>query len=204
MTETLRERRVRLECELLEAKIQSERNSLAGYLSVAERRGEFSLIGDVTEGSVFMIQREIAKYLSENPAAKAIGIYINSGGGHVIDGFALVDYLMYLRSRGIHITATVGGAAMSMASIILQAADERVMGPRAWIGIHEVQSVASGGMSVAQDRLKWAERLQDAALDLYVERCNLSKDDILLMWARKDVMMNAEEALAAGLIDRIA
>lgn len=199
----LKEERMALECELLRVKIEAETRGLAISKANEERRGRFSLIGDVTEASVHMLMREIESYLAVNPDATEIDLIINSGGGHVIDGFALVDYLMMVRQRGVFIRGTALGLCASMAGVILQACSERIMTPRAWLGLHEVQSIAAGGMSVAQDRLKWAEKLQDAAIDLFVERSSLTADDIRLMWARKDVMLKPEEALAHGLIDKV-
>jgi len=200
----LSRRRMQLECELLEVKAAAERRSLDRIAAVDEQRGHFTLVGAVVEESVHVLMREIDSYLVLNPAAKEVDITINSGGGVVIDGFALVDYLMLLRERGIHVRVTALGLCASMASVIMQAASERIMTPRAWIGIHEVQTSLAGGMSVAQDKMKWVERLQDAAIEMYCSRSDLTKDEIHSMWARKDVMLNADEALAHGLIDRIA
>lgn len=200
----LKQERAALECELLRIKIDAEARGLAIMKANEERRGRFSLIGDVTEASVHILMREIESYLTINPDAAEIDLIINSGGGTVIDGFALVDYLMMVRERGVHIRGTALGLCASMAGVILQACSERIMTPRCWLGLHEVQSTAAGGMSVAQDRLKWAEKLQDAAIDMFVARSTLSADDIRLMWARKDVMLNPQEALEHGLIDAIA
>ena len=199
-----KERRLALECELLETKIAAEKHAFNSILQKEERRGEFSLVGDVSEGSIYVLQREITAYLAAHPEATEIHLTINSGGGVVIEGLALVDYLGMIQRRGVRVKATAIGLCASMASVILQAADERIMTPRAWIGLHEIQSVAAGGMSVAFDRLKWAERLQDQAVELYVAKSKLTRDDIQEMWQRKDVMLNAEEALAHGLIDGIA
>jgi len=64
-------------------------------------------------------------------------IVFTSPGGSVVDGMALYDFIQTLRSDGHHITTTALGMAASMAGVLLQAGDTRVMGRESWLLIHE-------------------------------------------------------------------
>lgn len=64
---------------------------------------------------------------------KPINIFMNSVGGEVIHGMAIYDAI---RNCGNHVTIKAFGHAMSMGSIILQAADYRMMSINSRIMIH--------------------------------------------------------------------
>jgi ATP-dependent protease ClpP protease subunit len=120
----------------LQLAVEKESLTVASMKREAERilndgreTGDFTYIGNVGEIAVHSMIEKLELFSRRNPGAP-IKISLNSGGGSVIDGFALVDYLLMLRRRGHKITITVFGFAASMAGVILMAADERVMTPR--------------------------------------------------------------------------
>ena len=130
-------------------------------------------------------------------------IVFNSPGGEVTEGLALFDFIQELRSRGHEIETISIGMAASMAGILLQAGDNRVMGKNAVILIHEVSSITYGGASSMADDLKFVEMLQDKILDILAERSTLTKRQIRNRWLRKDWWLDAETALKFGFIDSI-
>lgn len=67
---------------------------------------------------------------------KPIKIIMNNLGGNWTDGMAIYDAI---KASPCHVTIEVMGQAMSMGSIILQAADERIMHPNATMMIHDGQ-----------------------------------------------------------------
>src|SRR5271166_6582243 len=74
-----------------------------------------------------MAERQIKNlHLLDSISKDEITILMNNIGGDVIHGMAIYDAI---RSCQSHITIKVLGHAMSMGSIILQAADERLMLP---------------------------------------------------------------------------
>ena len=66
-----------------------------------------------------------------------IQIVFNSPGGSVLDGLALYDYIKELQSNGATINTATLGMAASMAGVLLQAGDERVIGKNDYVLIHE-------------------------------------------------------------------
>lgn len=129
-------------------------------------------------------------------------ITINSPGGSIMDGLAFFDFLRSIGQEREIITHAVGEAA-SMAGILLQAGARRRMGPNAYMLIHEASWVAFGKSSEIEDRHKLLERLQDRIVRILAERSTLSVDEIKARWHRKDWWLDAEEALALGLVDEI-
>jgi ATP-dependent protease ClpP protease subunit len=83
------------------------------------------------------------------------------------------------------------------------AADERVLTPRCHIGLHEVSSTLAGTLSIQEDGVRFAKSLQDKIVELLCERSTLTPTKLKNMWSRKDVWIDAKEALKMGLIDRI-
>jgi len=132
-----------------------------------------------------------------------IVIRINSPGGSVLDGFALFDTIMRLRRKGHHITTHGIGMIASMATIIMQAGDERVLDANSWFMIHEISAQTRGKASQMEDELKFVKRLQERALDIYAERSTLSKAQIKRRWTKTDDWMDAAEAVKLGFADRV-
>lgn len=164
-------------------------------------KGEFMFIGAVFEEPVHEMIEQMDIW-SRNHPGDPITLVINSQGGVVVDGFALYDFIMELKRRGHSITTKGLGLQASMGGILLQAGDERVMTPRSWMLVHEVQGIAEGSFSDMKNVMKFNERLQNQALDILAERSNWSRRTIKTKW-KDDLWLSAQDALKAGFIDRI-
>lgn len=164
-------------------------------------KGEFYYTGVVEEEQVHNLIDRLETWSNAHPGAP-ITVVINSQGGVVIDGFALYDYLTRLKSRGHHLTTVGLGIAGSMGGVLLQAGDERVMTPRAWMLVHEVQGFARGSFSEMKNIMRFNERLQEQAMDILAERSTWTRAKLKKSWV-DDLWLDASDALAAGFIDRI-
>lgn len=142
---------------------------------------------------------------SRNAPGCDIEITINSGGGDVVEGFALIDFIFGLRKKGHKITITAYGMAASMAGVILQAADVRQMGSNAILLIHEGSLGAVGNFGEVEDRVKLMELFHEKILDLFVERSvpKVTKAFIRKRWARTDWWISSEISKELGLVDEI-
>ena len=69
--------------------------------------------------------------------APSIRVEINSPGGDVFDGIAIYNAL---RNHPAHVTTRVDGLAASIASVIAQAGDKRLIQPAAQLMIHNASS----------------------------------------------------------------
>lgn len=129
-----------------------------------------------------------------------INLYVNSPGGDVYDGVAIMNALSRHKAKVI---ATVDGLAASAASYIIQAADEIVMGHGAELMIHDAWSIAMGDATTLREVADDLDRISNTIADVYTRRAG---GDIETWRAAMlaETWYSAEEAVAAGLADRVA
>ena len=141
-------------------------------------------------------------------------IQFNSPGGSVFDGLALFDEIQHFRRQGVKFTTSTIGMAASMAGILLQAGDDRVMAPESWMLIHKTSFGAIGNFDEVQDRVKMLDRVQGRIVDIFVGRaleakergtCKkpITKGQLERRWDRKDWWISSDEALELGLVDAV-
>jgi len=142
-------------------------------------------------------------------------IVFNSPGGDVVSGLAMFDHLRSLSRKGHVITTRTEGIAASMAGILLQAGDHRVMGPEAWVLIHEASFGASGKSFEVADRVEWVKRVQERILNIFAQRAKeagengtashpMTKAGLKKNWSRKDWWLSSEECLKFGIVDEVS
>lgn len=128
-----------------------------------------------------------------------IDLHINSGGGSIFDGVAIMTALA---RHSAEITVYVDGIAASAASFIAMAGDRIVMEPAATMMIHDGLGSTLGNEA---DHLKSAAilgKLSDTIASVYARRAGGD----LATWRetmRAETWYNAEEAVAAGLADEV-
>jgi ATP-dependent Clp protease protease subunit len=160
------------------------------------------LWGAVTDESAKDITEKLL-YLEAIAPGKEITFYINSPGGSVTAGMAVYDTMKLITSP---ITVVVTGMAASMGSILLSAAPKgrRLLYPHSRVLIH--QPLISGRMVgpatdiniQAKEMEKLRQELNQILADASgqpLERINQDTD--------RDFYLNAQEAIAYGLADRI-
>jgi ATP-dependent Clp endopeptidase proteolytic subunit ClpP len=133
-----------------------------------------------------------------------ITIIFNSPGGSVIDGFALWDFLATLKREGHHLTTICRGMAASMAGILLQAGDKRVIGSESVLLVHEISFGAGGKIGEVEDEVAFAKMLTQRVLKIFAAKTKLTAKQIDTKWKRKDWWMDSDEALKLGFADEIA
>lgn len=174
--------------------------------AAGDAHGRFILVGPIMEDSVFTFIGIAENWSKRNPG-KDMEILLNSPGGSVTDGLALIDYIILLRKRGHHVRIVGTGMVASMAGALLQAADERVLTSRSYFGMHEVSSyIGGGGMTsttMAEDQIKFTKQLQARVEKMLTDRSKLTAAKLKTMWKRKDIWCDANKALELELIDRI-
>lgn len=159
-------------------------------------------LSQVTSSSARAAAEELVGWHRIDPGCD-IHIIFDSPGGSIIDGFHLFDTILQLREKGHYVTTYSLGMAASMAGILLQAGDKRVMSPQAALLIHEASFAAMGSYGKVEDQMEFIKKLQDRILDIFAERSEMTKDEIEDKWHRKDWWMLAEEAKELGFIDEV-
>lgn len=131
--------------------------------------------------------------------AKELKIYFNSPGGDVFHGWAI--YNLIKRHKASKKTAYIDGMAASIASIIMLACDEVVMGEGSQIMIHRA---ASGVYGHATDQEDLANRLHVVDAQLVSTYMEKTKKDRTTVQDKvvAETWFNADEAIEFGLADR--
>lgn len=128
-----------------------------------------------------------------------INLHINSLGGDVFDGIAIYNAL---RTHTSHITTTVDSMAASIASVIAQAGDDRIMVTHSQMMIHEAWGIAVGG---ADDMRSYADTLDmqsNIIADIYADRSGRPAARFRDLMAA-ETWMTHDETVNHGLADRI-
>ena len=170
----------------------------------SERLRDVYLIGDIEKDVARSCIERLRELAADNP--KPITLYINSAGGNVTDGLAIHDSVRYLVNSGIEVTIIVQGMAYSMGSVVLQAASEgrRLAFPHSWIMIHEPAKWAGWqSTTAAAQHLERLKQMQDQIYRILSSRSGKPLRQIIRDTKRTDFYLDAERALAYGLIDAV-
>lgn len=178
------------ERELRRKKAQDEENMIY----------RFNTIVDKTHVNDCM--HKLTQWSRGNPKCD-IEIVFSSGGGSIVDGFVLFDFIQELRARGHKVTTGSLGMAASMAGILLQAGEQRWMGHQAWMMIHRAAFGIIGKTFEIEDHTAWIKRIEARILDIFEKKSSLTRLKIKRNWDRKDWWISSDEALEMGLIDEI-
>ena len=194
----------KLEFEVREAERLDELSELNHRTTVAHESftGVFRLYGDVEGGSMERLRIVTARYAAAYPKAP-ITLIISSPGGSIYDGWVLFDHLRALSADGHKITTVVRGMAASMAAVLAQAGDVRVIGPESYLVIHEAATEAWGKASDVAEQVDMLKRLCRQAEGVFARRSKLSAKEIKARTYKKDWYVNAKESKALGFADKI-
>jgi ATP-dependent Clp protease protease subunit len=156
--------------------------------------------GQVEDGMASLIVAQLLFLESENPS-KPISMYINSPGGVVTAGLAIYDTMQYIKPR---VSTVCIGQAASMGSFLLAAGEPgmRIALPNARIMIHQPSGGARGMASDIEIQAREILRIRSRMNDLYVKFTGRSLDEIEKAMDR-DTFLEAEEAKAFGLVDKV-
>jgi ATP-dependent Clp endopeptidase proteolytic subunit ClpP len=143
-------------------------------------------------------------HILESTSQDAITIYLNNPGGSWYDGMAIYDAI---KNSKCHITVKVYGAAMSMAAVITQAADHRIISPNARLMLHYG---VMGFEGHAKDFEKWAkenEKLSEDMENIFLKRIREKQPAFspkkLASMLDHDTILSAHEAVQLGLMDEV-
>lgn len=141
------------------------------------------------------------KALAEIPETDTIELHINSYGGSVKEGVAIYNQLKQKKCK--EIVAYVDGFAYSIASIILQAADRRVMGLGTSLLIHNMWLQVAGN---AEDLRKAADDLDvlmESNRQIYMEKVNITEEELIAMLAT-ETYLTPQQAVEMGFADEVS
>ena len=132
-----------------------------------------------------------------------IDMRINSPGGVVSEGWAIIDKL---RATGKKIVATIEGQASSMAAILLLAASERKGYKHATLLIHDAfyrdMYLEKGTAEELEKRAALLREDNERALDFMVERTGTDRETLETLM-KEDLPVNMQKAKELGFVHEI-
>lgn len=160
------------------------------------------LTGEVNDYQADLLCAQLLFLEAENPD-KDIHFYINSPGGVVTSGLAIYDTMQFIKPD---VSTTVMGQACSMGSYLAQAgaSGKRYVLPHARTMIHQPSGGAGGQATDMEIQVQEILKMKKSLTEGYVRHNSAGKTfEELSAAMERDNFMNAEEAVAFGLADRV-
>ena len=189
-------------------------NALIPYVIEQSPRGErsFDIYSRLLNDRIIFLGEAIDDHVANSVVAqllhlesadpeKDISLYINSPGGSVTAGLAILDTMNFIKCD---VSTICLGECASMAAVLLSAGakGKRLCLPNSMVLIHQPSGGAQGQQTeiqiVADFMLKTRERLNKILADNTGQTLDTIQRD-----TERDNYMTAEQALEYGLVDRI-
>lgn len=158
-------------------------------------------LGDqVTSDTANLVVAQLLFLANEDPK-RDIKLYINSPGGSVYDGLAIIDTMNYIapdvQTIGIGLQASMGAMLLACG-----AKGKRFVLPNARVMIHQPSSGTEGKITDQEIALKEGIYLKKKLAEIFAERTGKDIKQVEKDMDR-DNWMSAEEAKAYGIVDEV-
>lgn len=156
--------------------------------------------GPIDNDVANLVVAQLLFLASEDPK-KDVSFYINSPGGHVSAGLAILDTMNHIQPA---VSTVCVGMAASMAAVLLSAGEKgkRYALPNAEVMIHQPHGGAEGMASdieiTAKQILKLRERLNKILTKNTGQKLEKIEKDV-----DRDFFMTAEESVKYGIVDKV-
>lgn len=159
------------------------------------------IIGEIDDT---MFERTVSNLHVLDQTTGTVTVVMSSEGGCVYNGFGIYDAIKAMKN---YVRIITYGEVSSMATVIMQAGDDRLMTPNSFLMLHEGETSLSGKR---KDIKQW-KRIQDIldvrCYEIYhtkvKERKRISMAKLVEKIEGSDWILTAEEALKWGLADQI-
>lgn len=158
------------------------------------------LEGEVHDQMANLIVAQLLFLESENPE-KDINLYINSPGGSVTAGLAILDTMDFIQCD---VNTIALGSVCSMGSLLASSGTKgkRFILPRARHMIHSVSGGSRGTVWDAEIQMEEMVRLNNVLTDIYANNTGKTVEELKAAMAR-DRYMDAKSSIEFGLADKI-
>ncbi len=155
---------------------------------------------EITDDTASLVVAQLLFLASEDPE-KDISLYINSPGGVITAGMAIYDTMQYIQPD---VSTICVGMAASMAAFLLAAGEKgkRFALPNAEVMIHQPLGGMRGQAEDMRIHTEHILKTREKLNRILAERTGQSLAQIAADTDR-DNFLDAEEAMAYGLIDKV-
>ena len=194
--------------------LQTPSSSLVPYVVEQTPRGERSydifsrLLNDrivflgeeVTDVSANLVIAQLL-HLESQDSEKDISLYINSPGGSVTAGLAILDTMNYIKCD---VSTICLGECASMGAVLLSAGakGKRYCLPNSMVLIHQPSGGAQGQQTEIQIVADFMRKTRDRLNNILASNTGQPLE-VIERDTERDNYMTAEEAMAYGLVDKV-
>ena len=194
--------------------LQTPSSSLVPYVVEQSPRGERSydifsrLLNDrivflgeeVTDVSANLVIAQLL-HLESQDSEKDISLYINSPGGSVTAGLAILDTMNYIKCD---VSTICLGECASMGAVLLSAGakGKRYCLPNSMVLIHQPSGGAQGQQTEIQIVADFMRKTRDRLNNILASNTGQPLE-VIERDTERDNYMTAEEAVAYGLVDKV-
>lgn len=145
--------------------------------------------------SALSVIQSLANYAN----VKTLNIHINSPGGDVFEGRAIMAAISAFKGKTV---ACIDSLCASAATSIALACDEVQMADGAFFMIHNAMGVAFGDKAEMRATADILEKVEGAIVNDYVQKTGKDAQTVCT-WMDAETWFTAQEALDAGFIDSV-
>jgi ATP-dependent Clp protease protease subunit len=169
--------------------------------AVVARKGDVAEVYVYGEIGTDVTPESFASALASAKGAAELRLYVNSPGGSVFGAKAM---MAQLDRFGGKVVANVDGIAASAASFLILAADLIEMAPESVLMIHLPVVSVAGNADDLRSMAGILDKETESLVRMYAARCgDKASPEKLRAMLDAETFLNASEALALGLCDRI-
>ena len=162
---------------------------------------------DGSESGVdFLLAEKAIKnlHILDSASDEPINIILNNIGGDVYHGMAIYDAIRSCRS---HVTIKGIGNIMSMATLILQAADKRILSKHSVFLLHHGHGAESGHVKEIRSRVEFGKKYDEILNEIYLVKIREKNPDFSRKKLEKlldfDSILLPKEVVELGLADEV-
>jgi ATP-dependent Clp protease protease subunit len=165
--------------------------------------GAYMLFEEIHEDSALRLCEYLLKANMICDPNDTLTLFINSGGGSVTDGWAIIDVMETSR---VDISTVALGCIASMAVLIFVAGTKgkRVMAPKTAVMTHQFSTAFWGKQHELVAARKFHDTLEKQFIDHFVRHTKMTEKQIReILLKPSDTWLTAEECLKLGICDAI-
>lgn len=178
--------------------------------NIGREKQPVNLVRNASEASIYIYDvidpywgvsaLSVIDSVDQSSDAEVLHVYINSPGGDVFEGRAIMAALGRFNGKTIaHIDSLCASAATSIAL----ACHEVEMSKSAFFMIHNAMGIAFGDKTDMRETANLLEKVEGLIIADYTAKTGKSAAEIIAMMDA-ETWMNADEAIKNGFVDRLA
>ena len=143
--------------------------------------------------------KQVAEGLATMRGVRNLSVYLNSPGGAVSEGLAIYNQLSRFNAAK---TCYIDGIAASIATVIMMGCNEVEASRGTMLMVHNPSGFSVGTADEMRAAADVLDKFRDTLASVYVAETSLDLKTVTDMMDA-ETWMTAEEALAAGFVDRL-